>query len=54
MSNATVINTLVAKLAAKIEWAMSDLEMSYVEAKAFVSKSSTAGAAVWEILDARY
>jgi hypothetical protein len=54
MSNATVINTLVAKLAAKIEWAMTELEMTYAEAKAYVSKSSVAGPAVWEILDARY
>lgn len=54
MTTSNVITTLVAKLSSKIEWAMSDLEMSYGEAKDYVSKSSAAGVAVWSILDAKY
>lgn len=54
MTNATVIDTLTAKISAKIEWAMRDLEMSYEDAKSLVRKTSTAGSAVWEAVDAKF
>lgn len=54
MTNSQMITSLVASLAKKIAWRMTEMGDTYAEAKEKVAEASVAGPAVWKILDEQF